>query len=237
VAHEINNPLDGVQNCARILRRSLDEPKRSRQMLDLIDGGLGRIELIVRRLLTLAREHVIRPTNASIFEIVASAKATVGERLTARRISVTITSDGQPDRASVDPLLLEHVYVNLFLNAADSMPDGGAIDVRIRRVASAGNDDRIRIEVEDSGAGVDPKLLPHIFEPFVTTKSDGKGTGLGLAIAARIVDAHHGTITVKSTVGLGTLFAVEIPALAPPDAPAVPNRDGVTAAVSGERGY
>lgn len=133
VAHEVNNPLDGVQNCTRILRRSLNDPQRAAQMLDLIDGGLSRIELIVRRLLTLAREHVIRPVEFSLGGVIDRALEVVGEKLSRAGIRVSRQFEANDDRARVDPQLLEQVFVNLLLNAADSMPDGGEIRLVIRR--------------------------------------------------------------------------------------------------------
>lgn len=212
VAHEVNNPLDGVQNCSRILRRCVDDPVRARQMLDYIDDGVRRIDLIVRKLLTLAREHVIRPAEASIRGVVESALRGLAERFEANGIRVRIEKEADDDLARVDALLLEHVFANLLTNAADSMPGGGEITVRIAATEEVGGA-YVRIEVADSGTGIRPEDLGHIFEPFFTTKTDGKGTGLGLAIAQRIVDAHRGSITVHARPEGGTVFAVLIPAL------------------------
>ena len=221
VAHEVNNPLDGIQNCSRILRRSLDDPARAAQMLDLIDSGLARIDLIVRRLLTLAREHVIRPVEVRVREVVESALRASGAKFEDRGIRVIREYEDGDDRASADPPLLEQVFVNLMLNAADSMPQGGELTIRVRRERGglkseqdADGRDAVCVEVADRGTGIAPEVLPHIFEPFYTTKAGGRGTGLGLAIAARIVDAHGGTIGVSAREGGGTLFAVRVPALA-----------------------
>ncbi len=225
VAHEINNPLDGIQNCARILRRSLDDPERATQMLDLIDNGLGRIEIIVRRLLTLAREHVVRPAEVRMGDVVAGAIAAIRPKIDGRGIELVRQSATEDDRALVDRPMLEQVFVNLMLNAADSMPEGGSLTVTIRReaVRSAAlgppAEDLLCVDVADAGIGIAPEVLPHIFEPFFTTKPGGKGTGLGLAIAARIVDAHRGTIGVAPRDGGGTVFTVRIPAARSVSAP------------------
>jgi signal transduction histidine kinase len=217
VAHEINNPLDGVQNCARILRRSCDDPQRAVQMLDLIDSGLGRIEQIVRRLLTLAREHVVRPAEGRMSEVVEAALEAVRPRMDGR-IEIIRDFTADDDRVLVDRALMEQVFVNLVVNAVDSMPDAGTLTVTIRREAGAGesqrvDEDTLCVDVADTGVGVAPEVLPHIFEPFFTTKPGGKGTGLGLAIAARIVDAHRGTMAVTPRRGGGTIFTVRIPAV------------------------
>ena len=217
VAHEVNNPLDGVQNCARILRRSVDDPARAAQMLDLIDSGLGRIELIVRRLLTLGRDHVVRPTEARLADVVEAALAVVMPRIEERGIRVVRQFETPDDRALVDRPLLEQVFVNLLTNAVDSMPDGGVLTLAVRREfgpadAADVEPGMLCIDVGDTGAGIAPDVLPHIFEPFFTTKTGGNGTGLGLAIAARIVDAHNGTLRVSARAGGGTTFTARIPA-------------------------
>ncbi|MBW7904402.1 MAG: hypothetical protein LC135_12285 [Phycisphaerae bacterium] len=218
VAHEVNNPLDGVQNCARILRRSLDDPQRSRQMLDLIDGGLERIEIIVRRLLTLARQNVIRAERVHLARVVDNVVALQREKIEARNVRVATRIEARSDLASVDAPLIEQVLINLITNAVDSMPDGGELTLTVRRenAVHAGDTaagDVLCIDVADNGGGIPPHVLPHIFEPFYTTKQGGRGTGLGLAIAARIADAHQGAIEVADRPGGGTVFTVRLPAL------------------------
>ncbi len=214
VAHEVNNPLDGIQNCSRILRRSLDDREKAGQMLELMDSGLTRIELIVRRLLTLAREHVVRPSEVNLREVVCAAIDSVKARLEGQNVRIETAWTAHDDRAAVDPVLLEHTFANLLLNAVDSMPEGGTIRVRLGRIDDGSTGDVLQVEIEDEGVGVPPELLPRLFEPFVTTKRDGKGTGLGLAIASRIIDAHDGSISVRPRVGGGTVFAIQLPACA-----------------------
>lgn len=231
VAHEINNPLDGIQSCARILRRSLDDPARAGQMLEMIDSGLNRIDLIVRRLLTLAREHVIRPVETRVIHVLENAVTMVANKIESRGVRVCRRYETHDDRAMADQQLLEQVFVNLVVNAADSMPSGGDLTLVVRREqpwtgegGAGGAGPVLAIQVIDEGTGIAPEALPHVFEPFYTTKGIGKGTGLGLPIAARIVDAHRGRIDVDSEPGRGTTFTVRLPALpaAPATAPAAP---------------
>lgn len=215
VAHEVNNPLDGIQNCSRILRRSFDEPLRARQMLDLIDSGLLRIDVIVRRLLTLAREHVIRPAHGRVNIVIDAALAMAAEKLAEKNIRVVRSASTDDDFAMIDAQLLEQVFVNLLTNAADSLEGRGAIFISLRRMEVVdGHAPRplIVVEIADDGCGIPAEVLPHIFEPFFTTKSGGKGTGLGLPIAARIVDAHRGTLDVRPRPEGGTVFTVSLPA-------------------------
>lgn len=213
VAHEVNNPLDGLQSAARILRRSMDDPRRARQMLDLIDSGLVRIDLIVRRLLTLAREHVIRPVETPLAGVIQRAVESVADKFAVRGATVRVEPVAADCRASADPQLLEQVFVNLLLNALDSLGAGGRVEIRIAPGPTAESGGASwQIDVSDDGCGIAADALPHIFEPFFTTKSDGKGTGLGLPIAQRIVDAHRGRIAVEPRPGGGTTFRVILPA-------------------------
>jgi len=241
VAHEVNNPLDGVQNCARILRRSLaaadhrgpaeGDGARVMQMLDLIDGGLARIELIVRRLLTLARENAIRPQPVRLTRVLEAALEATRSRLEGDGIQVAFEAGTTDDATLADAPLLEQVFVNLMLNAADSMAGGGTLTLTLRREDSRdGAAARLCVDLADTGAGIPANVLPHIFEPFFTTKRDGKGTGLGLAIAARIVDAHSGAIAVAPRPGGGTVFTVRLPAAA--DRPTGAGGVGPAAAVA-----
>jgi signal transduction histidine kinase len=221
VAHEVNNPLDGVQSCTRILRRSLHDRARTEQMLDFIDSGLARIGLIVRRLLTLAREHVIRTVEVLTRDVLESAIAAVADKIDSSGIHVVRRYQAEDDRVLADAQLLEQVFVNLMLNAADAMNEGGTLTVvtRLEYPVEAGSEppapEIISVEIRDTGHGIPGNLLPRIFEPFYTTKTAGKGTGLGLPIAARIVDAHRGTISVKPIEGGGTVFTVRLPAFRP----------------------
>lgn len=212
VAHEVNNPLDGIQNCLRIARRSLDDQERVRQMLDLMDSGLERIELIVRRLLTLARQQVIRPQRADLRSVIDSTVKMAADDFERRGLRISVSGDGRAALAHVDPPLLEQAFLNLMNNAADSMSEGGELSISVKRVAAEPGAP-IQIDFCDDGAGIDAEDLPHIFEPFFTTKGGEKGTGLGLSIAARIIDAHHGSIGVAAREPRGAVFTIRIPSL------------------------
>jgi signal transduction histidine kinase len=102
---------------------------------------------------------------------------------------------------------MNHVLMNLIVNALDAMDEQGVLAIRTRELEGG----RVRLEVEDSGCGIAPDVLDHIFEPFFTTKEVGKGTGLGLAITYGIVERHRGSIAVRSEVGRGTCFSIELP--------------------------
>ena len=106
-----------------------------------------------------------------------------------------------------DPVQLELALLNLITNSVDAMASGGKLTVRLERV-----NDRLRLEVEDTGSGIPPELLAHIFDPWVTTKAQGKGSGLGLSIARQVVVSHGGTIRVDNRPGKGAVFTIDLPA-------------------------
>ena len=116
----------------------------------------------------------------------------------------------QLPKVNGDPQQLNHVFMNLFLNAAQAM--GGHGELIIGTELSK-NLDRIIITIRDTGPGIPPKHLPHIFEPFYTTKDEGKGTGLGLSVVFTIVENHGGTISAESQEGQKTTFVVELPVM------------------------
>lgn len=207
VAHEVNNPLDGLQNSIRILKRGTTSPEQTRQLLDLMDNGLYRIEMIVRRLLSMSREEPLSPAPIRMEEIVDDALVFAQPKLNRRGVELIRDFPDAPVFAMADRLQMAQVLINLMINAADAMPDGGKLTVRCR---AADYDRSVLLDVIDTGSGISPESLPHIFEPFYTTKSKGGGTGLGLAVVSRIVKAHGGTVEVESEVGQGTRFRISL---------------------------
>jgi len=138
--------------------------------------------------------------------------------LRAAKVNVARELDPElpPIRGSADQL--KQVLLNLFLNAAEAMPDGGTLSVATRYGAGEGDIpyEAVRIEVKDTGVGIDEETQARIFEPFFSTKAQ-RGTGLGLWVSHGIVQGHGGTIKVKSRPGQGTTFTIALPVAGPPD--------------------
>ena len=208
VAHEINNPLDGLQNSTRIIRRNLDDEVQTRQLLDLMEAALYRIEMIVRRLLAMSRDEPVNLVPTRLDEIINDSVLFVRPRLDRQSIEWVCDTPDRPVSVRADRVQLAEVLINLMINAADAMPTGGKLILRYRL---ADEDRRVIIEVSDTGQGIDSAQLAHIFDPFYTTKEKGSGTGLGLTVAARIIEAHGGSIDVTSEPGRGTRFCITLP--------------------------
>ena len=210
VAHEVNNPLDGIQNCSRIIRRNIDNAEQIRRMLDLMDSGLYRIEMIVRRLLSFARDEAMNLVPTVLGDVVNDALLFVQPRLEKHGIELIRQGPARSVFALADRTQLAQALINLLLNAMDSITASGRIVVSV--VEPDAQDPCVRLIVEDNGRGIAPEHIGRIFEPFFSTKGPGGGTGLGLAVVKKIVEAHHGRIDVQSRPGEGTRFVVSLPA-------------------------
>ena len=218
VAHEINNPLDGLQNSIRIIRRDPANAAQVSQLLNLMENGLHRMEMIVRRLLTMSRDEPVHPVATRMDEVFEEAAAFVRPRLERCRIELVCDFPEKPVTLLADRAQFAQVLINLLVNAADAMPGGGKLVVHSRSIEQGR---LVSLTVSDTGTGISEEHLPRIFDPFFTTKAQGAGTGIGLAIVARIVEAHQGKIEVSSEPGHGTRFTIEMPA-----APETPALDG-----------
>ena len=218
IAHEINNPLEAVQNALYLLQKELGADANNRQYLEIASRETQRMSRILRQMLGFYRQQEAMG-ETDLNALAEEAAGLVLKRLRERGVQIATQLDpGLPRiRASADQL--KQVLLNLLLNAADSMPKGGTITVATQ--AGAGTEtevfgrDAVQIQVRDTGEGIPDELIAQIFEPFFSTKS-GKGTGLGLWVSQGIVQSHGGTMRVRSRVGRGTTFMITLPVQGPP---------------------
>ncbi len=209
LAHEIGTPMGVIQGHAKLLESSV-QGEKAQWRLHTIREQVDRISRIIQGLLNIARPG--RKTRAPV-ALDVLLDATLGflsEKLEARGVEV-VRSYEEAAPVLGDPERLQQLFLNLFLNAADAMPQGGELRVGLRP-ASAGE---VEVCVADTGAGIAAGDLPNIFDPFFTSKPAGEGSGLGLAVAQGIVADHGGTIDVASEVGRGTQFRIVLPAKVP----------------------
>lgn len=213
VAHEINNPLSGILTYARLLRKWIDRKdsleERSGEMseaLDLIASESRRCGEIVQNLLAFSRVPPLNITDVDLSDVIRRCVKLVEHRLDLGNITLRLdlARDLPPVRG--DAGQLEQLFLALVMNAIEAMPQEGNLHI----TASSTAGDRVTITVEDDGCGIPESILPQLFEPFVTTK-EARGVGLGLAVSRSVVERHHGVISVKSEVGRGTTFTIELP--------------------------
>ena len=218
IAHEINNPLEAIQNALYLLVKRIPADDPNAQFLGIAMKETERMSRILRQMLGFYRPAAdLAPTDLNA--LIEDAEALVAKRL--RERSVRIERQLQPDlpkvMASADQI--KQVILNLILNAAEAMPKGGLVTVSTEshRDAASGfiRTDAVRMQVADTGPGIAEEYLPHIFEPFFSTKGE-KGTGLGLWVSLGIAQSHGGRLQVRNRPGGGTVFSMTLPIGGPP---------------------
>ena len=215
VAHEINNPLSSILTYAKLLRKWMERPESIRdkreeaeQCLDLIAAESRRCGDLVKNLLTFSRTRPINLQPTDIATVVDRCYRLVQHQLELSNIQWQAEIAPGLPQVICDSAQMEQVLLALIMNAIDAMPRGGNLWVSASAARSGGE---LQLRVRDDGSGIAPEILPHIFEPFLTTKERGHSVGLGLAISHSIVERHGGTIEVQSEVGRGTTFMVRLP--------------------------
>ncbi|HYT99219.1 MAG TPA: PAS domain S-box protein [Gemmatimonadales bacterium] len=229
VAHELNNPLAGISAFAQLLLSEKRFPPDQRTAAEMIYAEARRASRIVQNLLTFARQHKPERTPTQVNQVLDDTLELRGYELRVRGIDVERDYDEQVPETMADAHQLQQVFLNLITNAEQAMErserDKQRLTVRTRRAG-----DVLRIEIEDTGAGIPPNLLERIFNPFFTTKPTGSGTGLGLSISLGIVREHEGRIWAENAAQ-GARFVIDLPIVAPRitgDYPAVPPSAPIT---------
>lgn len=217
IAHEINNPLQSVQNCLTLLGEELQDrqrPDKLNQYLGVVGSEIERISAIVSRMRSFYRpEHRgVQPT--SLHAVLASVLGLAGKQLQHSNVAVERELTEELPTIQANPDHLKQVFLNLVLNAIDAMPGGGTLRIstaedRVEAARGERSLPAVRVEFSDTGEGMPPEILSRIFEPFFTTREEG--TGLGLSISYGIIESHNGHISATSQVGVGTTFTILLP--------------------------
>jgi signal transduction histidine kinase len=206
IAHEINNPLAGILLYSTNLAKKVSKEGPLKQGLEVIINETIRCKTIIQELLEFSQDKEPKKTLRKINDIIEKALSILENEFRLQHITVKKDLSGNMQTMLLDENLMEQVFVNIILNAVESVKDKGVITISSNMVP---NQLYGKIEIADNGCGIAQENLVKIFEPFFSTKT--KGTGLGLAVSYGIVQNHQGTIKVTSKPGEGTRFIIEIP--------------------------
>jgi signal transduction histidine kinase len=221
MAHQIGTPLNLISGYVQLLIQSSPPESGSIDRLKAIQDQIAKVTAIVRGALDSSRRPASAHERADLGALVGRVCQMAAPMLEGAGVEVEVLATEQSTELLADPVQLELALLNLISNSVDAMASGGKLTVRLQRV-----DARLRLEVQDTGSGIPPELLAHIFDPWVTTKAPGKGSGLGLSIARQVVASHGGTIHAAAGPGSGALFTIDLPALPNDDPPAnIPNAE------------
>lgn len=209
VAHELNSPLTAIVGNAQLLLRETPPSDPHYQLIKDINNCGMRCQRIIQNLLTFSRQEEYTFEPVQINDVVESALSLIQYQV--EKSKIKLTRRLQPD---LPPILgnahsLEQILINLLLNAKDAVEQKENAEISIATMIRPEN--FITVEVRDNGCGIEPGHIPHIFDPFYTTKKVGKGTGLGLSVSLGIAQSHGGIIDVESSPGEGSCFSLILP--------------------------
>jgi signal transduction histidine kinase len=206
VAHEVNNPLAAISSLIQMMQAKSDLEEKTSENLRLIQTQIQRITQVTKDMMDFARVRPAAKSWLDINEISETALRLASFDKSFQKLKIVKDYTIDLPKIFADSDQLQQVFLNLFLNARDAMPGGGELFINTEN----GNNS-IKIEIVDSGTGIDETSLKQIFDPFFTTKPTGKGTGLGLAVCYGIITAHEGKIEVQPITGNGTKFIISLP--------------------------
>ena len=226
VAHEVKNPLHIIAVSAHMLSKASADSRKAADLLTEIQGAVKRADKIIRGLLEFSKPSALQLKPDDLNRILEECLHVLNTQLGLHQVTVKRSLAASPPLLMLDEEQMRQAFTNVIMNAVEAMPQGGQVLVRTSvkeltqmggRVGRRATDrftpgQRIMIcEVEDAGVGIPASSLTQVFDPFFTTKAPDGGTGLGLSITKTIVEAHGGTIEIRSQEGAGTTVAISLP--------------------------
>ena len=206
VAHEVNTPLAVISNYIQMLAKQIPADDPRQKTIERIVKQTFRASEIVNNLLNFSRTGAAEFVEVDLNSVLEETLTLVQHPLKTARVNVIKNYKEQLPPVLGSITRLQQVFLNLFMNERDAMPNGGMVEVR-----TAAQNGSVEVEVTDTGTGIPPENLHRIFDPFFTTKASGSGTGLGLSVSYGIIKEHAGKVDVRSTPGKGTSFRLEFP--------------------------
>jgi signal transduction histidine kinase len=204
ISHEIKNPLGIIRSTAELLGEMPDASDTQKRLSGVITEESTRLNQIVTEFLDFARPQVPNLQECQLEEIIEKNLSFIRPELEKKGIQIQDNLNGRSFKLRADLDLLYRAFLNILINAIQSMQDGGTIDIKVQEAR-----DTYQIEIEDTGCGISEENVDKIFNPFFTTKE--KGSGLGLSIVRKIIEGHRGTIDIQSREGEGTKVEVQLP--------------------------
>jgi two-component system NtrC family sensor kinase len=207
VAHQVNNPLNGIRACLYAIQQNPVDVTQNHEYLGLIKEGISNIETVVKKLLGFARQQSTSEDVINLNDSITTVAKLFDLRLKEKKIETTLELSPEIGAVKIDHHLFQEVVMNLLLNSYDALENGGVIQI------ATGNENTssVFMRISDNGCGISQNDLKRIFDPFFTTKEVGTGTGLGLSVCMGIIESHGGTINVQSLEGKGTTFTITLP--------------------------
>ena len=213
IAHELRNPLAGIKTTAQALGEEMTEEDPRREYLQRITKEIDRLNELLKTFFSFAKPQKLNLTPCHVRDIINEIIPFLIKEIADKGIRFEEKNDPHLPRIRADKTQMHQVFLNLFLNAIQAMPDGGELKIGVSSFVSAAGDgpkqNFIKAVVSDTGKGIPPHMISRIFDPFFTTKP--KGIGLGLSIAYQIINKHGGTIKVESQWENGTSFVITLP--------------------------
>ncbi len=215
VAHDLSNLISPILGYSQIILRRRDSIDPT--MVNIIERILSisrRANVLLRQMVSLSRAQTDKPEHFSLNELLEEMFHILEIKIKHANIDVTKSYTTASTEIFGSPIQISQVFLNLIVNAIDAMPGGGVLTIKTERTDLDG-DPAVVVQISDTGQGISPENLTHIFDAFFTTKTDKSGTGLGLSVSKQIVENHHGQILVDSVAGKGTTFSIFLPASIP----------------------
>jgi PAS domain S-box-containing protein len=215
IAHELRNPLAGIKTTAQALSEEMSKDDSRREYLNRITKEIDRLNDLLKTFFSFAKPQKLNLIECSVKDVINEIIPFLFKEIADQGVRFVETYHPQLPKIKVDKNQMYQVFLNLFLNAIQAMPNGGELKIEVTPTVSYSQDgpsqNFIKIVISDTGKGIPPNIIHRIFDPFFTTKP--KGIGLGLSITYQIIKKHGGTIKVESKLEKGTSFIINLPVI------------------------
>ena len=209
IAHEIRNPLASINFNAQLLSKRLIADENTGEILKDTFEGIERIKVLLKRVLDFTKKEQPSFSKGSIHNVISEALCLIEPQIKNRKVIIKkCFAEGIPE-VVFDPHQIQQVFVNLFMNALESMEQDGTMEIKSALGKYDKEDRQVVITISDDGIGIPPENISRVFDPFFTTKPDG--TGLGLSIVYKIMEQHDARIEIKNRENKGTSFVLHFP--------------------------